>query len=651
MTKKILSIIALVASVAACTDDYKDWADPQTVPQPTTVSFADGSVTTVGTIDFNSVSDERVQVCQINAPTASDADYAPFYSIRLLGFKPDILGHTPVKIENYDIAADGTMLASDLQNFIIDYWGHSPVERDVEATISMWLGNGATTVKTATSAPFTIRAIPQAPNIETAYYLTGSINGWDNTDTTYKLTNDGSDPYDNPVFKLRIPASEDGSNIEFKMTPESGIGGDWSGCLAAAAEEGKFNYDNDGGNLVITADPDALFYDLTFDMLDQTWTATPVGFNEFIYEIGNESSWSEPHPLYGNGLGQYAAIIYLDGEFKFKPNKDNWDGDWEKVSGDATGGTLTADGGSNVDGVAPGYYYVQVDLKEMTYKITPVNSISIIGSVRGSWDTDVDMTYNDMLKCWEARETLNAGEFKFRLNHDWGINWGGTLDELTQDGANLQLAADGPYIIRLYLNGEGPARCTVKEDSGYPDNYYEIGNEGGWSTSHLLLGNGNGQYQGYYWLDGEYKFKPNKDNWDNDLEYVSGNTTSGTLTDGGGPNCPDPGAGFYQINLDATSMTFSLMKIESISMIGGFNGWNDDLELTYNSAEGCWEVTTDAVSGEFKFRANHDWAINWGGDTGNLTQDGSNLNIEAGTYKFQLYITYTGNNKVVITKQ
>lgn len=637
MTKKILSIIALVASVAACTDDYKDWADPQTVPQPTTVSFADGSVTTVGTIDFNSVSDERVKVCSITAPTASSEGFVPYYTITLGD-------------QTFEIGDDGTMTAADLQGYVANQFGRRPVERDVEATISMWLGNGATTVKTATSAPFIIRAIPQAPNIESAYYLTGSINGWDNTDITYKLTNDGSDPYDNPVFKLRIPASEDGSNIEFKMTPESGIGGDWSGCLAAA-EDGKFNYDNEGGNLVITADPDALFYDLTFDMLDQTWTATPVGFNEFIYEIGNESSWSEPHPLYGNGLGQYAAIIYLDGEFKFKPNKDNWDGDWEKVSGDATGGTLTADGGPNVDGVAPGYYYVQVDLKEMTYKITAVNSISIIGSVRGAWDTDVDMTYNDMLKCWEARETLNAGEFKFRLNHDWGINWGGTLDELTQDGANLQLAADGPYIIRLYLNGEGPARCTVKEDSGYPDNYFEIGNEGGWSTSHLLLGNGNGQYQGYYWLDGEYKFKPNKDNWDNDLEYVSGNTTSGTLTDGGGPNCPDPGAGFYQINLDATSMTFSLMKIESISMIGGFNGWSDDLELTYNSAEGCWEVTTDAVSGEFKFRANHDWAINWGGDTGNLTQDGSNLNIEAGTYKFQLYITYTGNNKVVITKQ
>ena len=638
MTKKILSMIALVASVAACTDDYKDWAEPQVVPQPSQVSFADGSIQTVSTIDFNSVTTDRVQVCNITAPTASAEGYTPAYTINLGS-------------QTFGIAADGTMVASDLQNFVASQFGRRPVERAVDATVSMWLSNGTTTVKTATSSIFQIKAIPQAPVIETAYYLTGSINGWDNNDTTYKLTNDGSDPYENPVFKLRIPAPEDGSNIEFKMTPESGIGGDWSGCLAAASEEGRFNYGNDGGNLVITADPDALFYDLVFNMLDQTWTATPVGFSEFIYEIGNESGWSENHPLYGNGLGQYSAVIYLNGEFKFKPNKDNWDGDWEKASGDANSGTLTADGGPNVDAVEAGFYFVQVDLKEMTYKLTSVTSISIIGSVRGSWDTDIDLTYNEMLKCWEARETLNAGEFKFRLNHDWAINWGGTFDNLVADGANLQLAADGPYIIRLYLSDEAPAHCVVKEDSGYPDFFFEIGNESGWSTSHTLAGDGNGKYQGYYWLDGEYKFKPNADNWDNDLEYVSGDAMSGTLTDGGGPNCPNPGAGFYQINLDASSMSFSLMKVESIGMIGGFNNWGGDLEMTYNQAEGCWEATTDEVSGEYKFRVNHDWAINWGGSEDNLVQDGGNLTIEAGTYKFQLYISYAGNHRVVITKQ
>ena len=639
MIKKILSLIAFVASIAACTDDYKDWLSPQVVPQPETVSFGNGSVSTVGVIDFNSVTADKVKVCNITAPTSTDAGY------KLTSYVITLGGDA-----TYDITADGVMTAADLHSYVAKTFGRRPVERAVEATVSTWLTNGSTTVKIFSDV-FHITAIPQAPNIEAAYYLTGSINGWDNTDTTYKLTNDGSDPYENPTFKVRIPAAEDGGNIEFKMTPESGLGGDWSGCLAAAEEEGKFNYNNEGNNLIITADPDALFYDLTFNMLDQTWTYAPVGFNEFIYEIGNESGWSEPHPLYGNGLGQYEAIIWLDGEFKFKPNKDNWDGDWEKASGDATGGTLTTDGGPNIDGVAAGFYLVQVDLKEMTYTITAVNSISIIGSVRGSWDTDIDMTYNENFKCWEARETLNAGEYKFRMNHDWGINWGGAMDNLEHNGANLQLAADGAYIIRFFINGDGPARCTVKEDSGYPDFFYEIGNEGGWSTNHQLAGNGSGQYQGYYWLDGEFKFKPNKDNWDNDLEYIEGTTMGGTLTDGGGPNCPDPGAGFYQINLDVAGMTYSLLKIESISMIGGFNGWGEDLEMTYNTAEGCWEVTTDAVSGEYKFRANHDWAINWGGTETDLSQDGNNLNIDAGTYKFQLYISYAGNNKVVITKQ
>ena len=638
MTKKILSLIAFVASVAACTDDYKDWVSPQVVPQPESVAFADGSVSTVGVIDFNSITAELVKVCNITAPSSTDGNYSPFYKITLGD-----------EVTN-DIDPDGVMSAAALQDYVAGKYGRRPVERAVDATVSMWLSNGVTTVKTATSDVFHITVIPQAPIIESAYYLTGTINGWDNTDATYKLTNDGSDPYENPVFKLRIPAPEDGSDVKFKMTPESGLGGDWSGCLAAAEEEGKFNYGNDGGDFVIVADPDALFYDITFNMLDQTWSGKPVGFSEFIYEIGNESGWSDPHALYGNGLGQYEAILWLDGEFKFRPNVDNWDGDWEKVSGDATSGTLTADGGLNIDGVAAGFYLVQVDLKEMTYKITAVTSISIIGSVRGAWDTDIDMTYNENFKCWEARETLSAGEYKFRMNHDWSVNWGGSEDNLEHDGANLQLAAEGAYIIRFFNNGEGPAHSTVKADSGYPDFFYEIGNEGGWSTNHQLAGNGSGQYQGYYWLDGEFKFKPNTDNWDNDLEYIDGTSMGGTLTDGGGPNCPDPGAGFYQINLDVAGMTYSLLKLESVSIIGGFNGWADDLEMTYNTTDGCWEVTTDAVSGEYKFRANHDWAINWGGSLDNLSQDGGNLMIEKeGKYHFQLFPLCENKSYAIVT--
>ncbi|MCR4995140.1 MAG: SusF/SusE family outer membrane protein [Bacteroidales bacterium] len=639
MKKFMYIAAAALLGLTACTEDYKDWTPQEQPTQPATVTFGNGSVTEVGVIDLNALAEgqETVQVASIKAPTASDESYAPVYTLN-------------IGEETYAIDAEGNMSAAELQDIIANLYGRKPVARDVTATISMWVSDGATAVKTATSDAFIINAIPQAPTIEAAYYLTGSINGWDNSDTTYKLTNDGSDPYTNQTFKLRIPAPEDGSNVEFKMTPESGLGGDWSGCLAAGSEEGKFVYNNAGGNFVITADPDALFYDITFNMLDQTWKATPVGFNEFIYEIGNESGWSEPHPLYGNGQGQYEAVIYLNGEFKFKPNKDNWDGDWEKASGDATAGTLTTDGGPNVDAVEAGSYYVQVDLKEMTYKLTPITSIGIIGN-GGDWNNDIEMTYNENLKCWEARTALAGGEFKFRANHDWAINWGGSFDNLTQGGSNLSVAEAGDYVVRLYLCDEAPAHCTVKADSGYPDFIYEIGNESGWSTSHALLGNGAGLYTGIYYLNGEFKFKPNADNWDDDYEKASGDAYAGTLKQDGGPNVDAPETGLYLIEVDLSAMTYQLTAL-TVGIIGNGGDWNNDIEMTYNTDAGCMEVTTELAAGEFKFRANHDWAINWGGSFDNLTQDGGNLSVaEAGTYKVQLFLSYAGKHHCTLTKQ
>ena len=113
--------------------------------------------------------------------------------------------------------------------------------------------------------------------IEPAYYLIGNINDWNNTDTSYKLTNDGQSPEANPIYTCRIPANGN-NDIEFLMTPESGLGGDWSKCLSATKtnEAGRFVYYNEGRNLVITAVDGAIYYDLTFNMLEQTWSYIAV---------------------------------------------------------------------------------------------------------------------------------------------------------------------------------------------------------------------------------------------------------------------------------------------------------------------------------------------------------------------------------------
>ena len=222
--------------------------------------------------------------------------------------------------------------------------------------------------------------------------------------------------------------------------------------------------------------------------------------------------------------------------------------------------------------------------------------------------------------------------------------------------------ADGekPETVKLYVRALASTKGTnvvtsnvveilvVPADEiapAWPEYIYEIGNESGWGTPHALRSPAqDGIYVGFYYLDGEFKFKPNENDWNGDWE----NDGEGKIADNGGDNMPGVDPGFYQIKVDLNEMTYSTTLITNISIIGGFNDWGGDVEMTYNVDGGYWECTTGEVTGEYKFRANHDWGINWGGSEDNLTQDGANLNSDGGTHTYKLYISYEGNSYVVI---
>jgi hypothetical protein len=218
---------------------------------------------------------------------------------------------------------------------------------------------------------------------------------------------------------------------------------------------------------VITAVEGAKFYDLTFNMMEQTWSYKAVNFDAFIYEIGNSHGWSTSMPLYGSdGDGKYQGYYYLDGGFKFKPNENNWDGDWGQDPNAALG-KLVQEGEQDCQAAA-GFYQIDVDLAAMTWSITPVTSISIIGTVNGNWDTDTDMTYNVATGAWETTATLTAGAMKFRMNHDWAISWGGAngdataYDNLTQNnGKDLDLTENGTYFVQLFISYEGNNKVVI----------------------------------------------------------------------------------------------------------------------------------------------------------------------------------------------
>ena len=449
--KKVLYTIGLALLAVGCTEDYKDWANPFK-NDPEAAKTMTMTINPVATIDLATVTAETIQIF---SPTITIDDEAT------TTFQTKIYGPEEGDEAEFEVASDGSVATDVLEQAVYALYGQRPVQRDIPMDVSGYVKVGGQTFKAIGNT--TLSVIPNAPEIEAAYYFTGTLNGWNNSDTTYKLTNDGSDPYENPIYTCRIPAPEDGANVEFKMTPESGLGGDWSKCLGAGSTPGTFVYNNEGGNLVIEAVADAKFYDVTFNMMELTWSYKAIAFNDFIYEIGNESGWSTPHALKSSDAydGKYQGFYYLDGEFKFKPNKDDWNGDWEN-DGE---GKIADNGGSNMPGVSAGFYRIDVDLAAMTYALKKIEYVSIIGTANGNWDTDTDLTYNKDEGCWEVTCDLNAGEMKFRGNHNWDgdVDLGGSFDNLVHGGSNIAVEA-GNYTIKLYISIAGQHKAVVTKN-------------------------------------------------------------------------------------------------------------------------------------------------------------------------------------------
>lgn len=422
--------------MASCTDDYKDWAEPfSNAPEdPYSISF---TASPASPIDFATISGDKVLLFNstIEGPEGAAATE---YEVVLSDESGE--NQTPVEVD-----AEGYANVEELEAAVYGLYGRRPVARTIPMEVGVAINvKGASIVKTAST---TLTATPNAPEIEEAYYITGTPNSWNNSDTSLELTNGGGDVYENPVFKVLIPAT--GSDISFKVTPKSGLGGDWSKCLTASDTEGKFATNNAGTDLKIPHVEGAKFYRVEFNMLDQTWKFDALNFNTYIWQAGNGNGWGSPaSPLYSPaGDGKYTGFMYLDGEFKFRSGEDNWNApDWGKGASEGTlaeqAGNLSADAG---------YYKVEVDLGALTYKLTPITTIGIVGPAQaGGWDADTDMTYNKETGAWEATVELAADEMKFRANDGWDINWGGTENNLTQGGNNIKVATAGKYFIQLF---------------------------------------------------------------------------------------------------------------------------------------------------------------------------------------------------------
>ncbi len=242
------------------------------------------------------------------------------------------------------------------------------------------------------------------------------------------------------------------------------------------------------------------------------------------------------------------------------------------------------------------------------------------------------------------------GAVEMRVNSSVGTN-----DGLTMTSGNIILTVV-PYSTetpKLWLPGNYAA------SSGYGSNWNPSDPE----TPFLQAESFSvPNYEGYVYFTGPYndgdpspqfKMTPTNANFDGDYGDTGDNNGdfSGTIEQDGDVNAGTPGgeAGYYKINVNLEALTYTMVATQwAITGAATPNGWPDDADpvgtadqdMTYDPAAKVWYIDIDLTAGEFKFRANDAWTLNYGPDDdgdGSLNEGGGNFSVDAaGNYRVTL---------------
>ena len=454
--------------MVSCTEDFTDWGNPQTNSQKEAVAFGNGSVAPVDVINLADVNTEKVKVASIVAPTSSNAAYTPNYKINFDG-------------QSFDIDADGNMATAELTSYIVDKYGKRPTERDIDATLDAWVSNGSTAVKMATSATFQVKAIPEAPVIEEGYYLVGDmfttiegeteISGW-TKESAKAFKHSDKDVYEDPIFTISFETKK--PDQYWKIIPKKNID---SGDIWAAGVVGpKVDGDDSMTGLLTNGDAKAGKiakagkYKLTINMMDYSYTLEEVNYDPFIYFIGATDGWTKAEQklaLVDDAKGVYTGYLYCadpngwGNQFKFQRVAGSWDNEINSGAFSTFSGAATSEGGNIGVNAGEGVYYFDVNLGEGTITATKVETMGIIGGFN-NWAGDAVMTWNAEEYCYEATNVgVTADGWKFRVNGEWDINLGGSLNNLTAGGSDIKVAGN---TVKLYPTRKTKDNiyCTVE---------------------------------------------------------------------------------------------------------------------------------------------------------------------------------------------
>lgn len=456
-----ISIALAGLFMGSCSEDFKDWADPQTNPQEDAITIPGFTATAAQAIDFASVTTDSVNTFSLSSAALPEDFTLGNARIEL----------TPQGVENatkttVNTSLDGKGAVADLASVVESAYGKRPTARTFDAQVYVnAIKEGQAVLIDA--GKINLVMTPKAPFIDAAYYLVGDmfttddVNGWNTISDKQKFKHSDKDVYEDPIFTITFETTK--ADQYWKIIPKANVDAGNTDASAAGVVGPKVDGEDSMTDSLTNVDAKAGKiakagkYKLTLNMMDYTYTFEEVKYDPFIYFIGATDGWKSSDQklaLVDDAKGVYTGYVYLADpnaagfEFKFQRAQGNWDtaigaGTFVSFGGAAIG----VDNGNIGVNAGEGVYYMDVNLSEGTITATKIETMGMIGDFN-KWAGDAPMTWNAEEYCFEATNVgVTADGWKFRVNGGWDINLGGSLNNLTAGGDNITVAGN---TVKLY---------------------------------------------------------------------------------------------------------------------------------------------------------------------------------------------------------
>ena len=477
-----ISIALAGLFMGSCSEDFKDWADPQTNPQEDAITIPGFTATAAQAIDFASVTTDSVNTFSLSSAALPEGFTLANARLELT---PQGVENATKTTVNTDLNGKGAV--ADLASVVESAYGKRPTARTFDAQVYVnAIKDGQAVLIDAGKIDLVMT--PKAPFIDSNYYIVGDMTDW-KLDTKLKFAHSDADVYEDPVFTIMFTTTKD--NQCWKIIPQGNVdaGNIWE---VENAPKGVVGVETDGdesmsGTLLTSTSKGekanagklakAGTYQMTINMMDYTYSIKQIAPEYYL--VGALQSWSDQN-MSCLMTAETAMVQNFTTKWTGDANMKIWLGSdfgkWDNAFGSASGdgvntaeGKLKAGGGAIVCPEKGAYYTFTADFSTMTYKWTKLANqnptefkyVSLIG-VGGKWKEgdDIDLKQVAPHNWYLAKQEIPAGGLKIRADHKWRDdgNWGfaegqkyeskGTL--ITSGGSSNISVPAGTYNI--YFN-------------------------------------------------------------------------------------------------------------------------------------------------------------------------------------------------------